>query len=278
MKSKINVELDQDKIQKIVYDMLVEFDRICKKNNLKYILYAGTLLGSVRHQGFIPWDDDIDVAMLRSDYDKFLEIVSEELSKEYFIQTTTTDKKSIYQFAKIRKNHSVFRERNVQSLDIHHGFYLDIFPLDKTEPNSLKYKLHHKVYQFLYRLNYYESSDLCRHNNKFVQQSKLGIRSIVRLIPLNMRNRFLKYYVSKNERKESEFVSHFTNGLYGDRYNRFLMRKDSMDSIIYNRFGSSIFPIPSDYDSILKQLYGDYMQLPDVEDRVSLHEVVEIKY
>ena len=77
------------KAQLIMLDMLIEFDAICKKHQLQYWLDSGTLLGAVRHQGFIPWDDDIDICMERNDYQKFIQICSQELSKEYFLQTKT---------------------------------------------------------------------------------------------------------------------------------------------------------------------------------------------
>jgi lipopolysaccharide cholinephosphotransferase len=79
-------------VQKVQLEILLEFDRICRKHGLKYLLFAGTLLGAVRHKGFIPWDDDIDVCMLRGDYERFLTVCKDELSAELFLQTTDTDR------------------------------------------------------------------------------------------------------------------------------------------------------------------------------------------
>src|SRR5699024_7471673 len=124
-------------VQKDQLDILIEFDRICKKNNIKYQLFAGTLLGAIRHKGFIPWDDDIDVCMLREDYEKFLNICNKDMKNEYFLQTYNSDTNYIMQFAKLRKNNTIFLERVTANCDIHHGVYIDIFPLDDVRPNTL---------------------------------------------------------------------------------------------------------------------------------------------
>ncbi len=117
-------------IQKEELRILIEFDRICRKHNIKYSLSYGTLIGAIRHQGFIPWDDDIDVGMLREDYEVFLEKGQKLLQSDLFLQTCYTDPKYPQVYAKIRKNNTSFVETTVKNIQMHHGIYIDVFPFD----------------------------------------------------------------------------------------------------------------------------------------------------
>ena len=140
-------------VQKVQLEILLEFDRICRKHGLKYLLFAGTLLGAVRHKGFIPWDDDIDVCMLRGDYERFLTVCKDELSAELFLQTTDTDREYPLQFAKLRKNNTRFVEKSMSDLKIHHGVFIDIFPLDNVMPHSFIGRFQQISLYVLHRIN-----------------------------------------------------------------------------------------------------------------------------
>ena len=132
------------KAQLIMLDMLIEFDAICKKHQLQYWLDSGTLLGAVRHQGFIPWDDDIDLSMPVEDYNKFLKIAKSELSSEIFLQTSQTDKNFKFDYIKLRSNKASiveFHEKDKQ-IKYHQGVFVDIFPMltiENTEENKKLY-------------------------------------------------------------------------------------------------------------------------------------------
>jgi lipopolysaccharide cholinephosphotransferase len=129
------------KAQLIMLDMLVEFDKICQKYNLKYWLDSGTLLGAIRHQGFIPWDDDIDISMPIEDYNKFISIAQDELSTDIFLQSTQTDNKFPFDYIKLRSNRAKIVEFHEKDRDIeyHQGVFIDIFPM-LTIPNGSFYK------------------------------------------------------------------------------------------------------------------------------------------
>lgn len=119
------------KAQLIMLDMLIEFDAICNKHQLQYWLDSGTLLGAVRHQGFIPWDDDIDLSMPVEDYNKFLKIANNELSGQLFLQTAQTDKNFRFDYIKLRSNKArivEFHEKDKQ-INYHQGVFIDIFPM-----------------------------------------------------------------------------------------------------------------------------------------------------
>lgn len=127
--------------QLIMLDMLVEFDAICTKHKLQYWLDSGTLLGAVRHEGFIPWDDDIDLSMPLEDYNKFQEIAKDELSDSIFFQTSKTDKAFQFDYIKLRSNRAKiveFHEKG-KNVEYHQGVFVDIFPM-LTVPNTKFYK------------------------------------------------------------------------------------------------------------------------------------------
>ena len=129
------------KAQLIMLDKLIEFDEICKKYNLNYWLDSGTLLGAVRHKGFIPWDDDIDISMPIEDYYRFKEIAQKELSSSIFFQTKKSDKEFKFDYIKLRSNRAKIIEFHENNKDIkyHQGIFVDIFPMI-TLPNETFYK------------------------------------------------------------------------------------------------------------------------------------------
>lgn len=118
------------KVQIEQLELAKEIKRVCEILNIPYFLDAGTLLGAIRHEGFIPWDDDLDMGMLRSAYDKFLKEAPAVLGEEYFLQTWHSDLNYGLPFAKLRKNNTVYKEEAAQNSGAHCGFYVDIFPYD----------------------------------------------------------------------------------------------------------------------------------------------------
>ena len=124
-------QLQKDQLKEIQLDLLKKFINACEKLNLEYYIIAGTLIGAIRHKGFIPWDDDIDVAMKRKDYNVFIKRAQEFLPQEdYFVQTSASDPEWPMNYCKLRNSKTTFVECSVKKLHINHGVYIDIFPLD----------------------------------------------------------------------------------------------------------------------------------------------------
>lgn len=130
-----NKEMNLRKLQLAELEILKDFIRVCNELKLTYFLDSGTLLGCIRHEGFIPWDDDIDVSMPREDYEIFLEKGQALLKREYFLQSYKTEPNYTLNFAKIRNSNTTFIESSVKDLNINHGIFIDIFPIDGYKPD-----------------------------------------------------------------------------------------------------------------------------------------------
>ena len=139
---------DLENMHKIQLNMLIEFDKICRRNNIKYILDAGTLLGAVRHKGFIPWDDDIDVRMLRDDYEKFCVVANKELPETMFFQNYKNDKGYPWMYSKIRMKGTKAVRIGQDRLNMEEGIYMDIFPCDGV-PDDNKKKKKHNIWKLM---------------------------------------------------------------------------------------------------------------------------------
>ena len=134
-------EKEIEKLKEVEFELLCEFDRVCRKNNLTYFLFGGSLLGAVRHGGFIPWDDDIDVVMPREDLNKLEKISHKVFDNKYFFQSSETEKGYPLMVAKLRKNGTIFEELAMTETQSHKGIFIDVFPLDKLDVSNEK-KIH----------------------------------------------------------------------------------------------------------------------------------------
>ena len=127
-------------LQKVEFDLFTCFAETCEKLNLPYFLVCGSALGAARHGGFIPWDDDLDVGMYRDDYNKFMELAPALLPKGIFLQNYNTDPKFPHMFANLRNSNTTYIEKRLAPLNINHGVYIDIFPLDGYPSNRFEQK------------------------------------------------------------------------------------------------------------------------------------------
>ena len=136
------------KVQLKELEILLEIKRICDNNNINYYLCFGTLLGAVRHKGFIPWDDDVDIYMKRDDYNRFLQVAPNQISKNFFIESSKFNSNFPRTFTKVKANGTIFLEKYFQSTGVHPGIWVDVFPLDslsKSSQKSLKFKIHNML-------------------------------------------------------------------------------------------------------------------------------------
>lgn len=282
MEAKDNTETLR-KVQMVQLELLLEFDRICKKHDIPYQLFAGTLLGSIRHKGFIPWDDDIDLAILREDYNKLLKIAPTELDGRYFLQTYETDKEYYKQSGRIRKNGTLMLQEIYEPFEIHHGIPISIMPLDNIEPDTLRGEWHRKIYQFTYnnlwRLNNARKIENCRRiDNKGKKAVRYILYGLSKIIPKTATDKCHTKISTLFNGKDTEYVSHLTNGATKKRFHAYKIRRKDFYDTIPGKFEGHDFPIPRKYDQVLSNLYGDYEALPPLKDRQPHHGVIDIDF
>lgn len=250
-----------------------EFTRICDKHKIPYFMIAGTLLGAVRHGGFIPWDEDMDFGMLRSDYERFLAACGEELDTgTYFLQTGETDPAYTYAFAKLRLNGTKIVEEIARDSYANNGIFIDIFPFDNVPDNRILKRLHERE-RYLWknmlavRLGYHNG----RRRAKILQ---VMLRLTSRLLPVKEIRRLKERAFTRYNRGLSKNVV-TAEGSY--RYDR---------EIIPRRFAEELRPIPfedtefytfASYEEYLTNMYGDYRKLPPVEQR-NKHAVLAVEF
>ncbi|WP_282806313.1 LicD family protein [Lactobacillus isalae] len=267
---------ERKKVQEYEITILEQFDKICKQYNLNYTVAAGTMIGAVRHKGFIPWDDDIDVYMLRKDFNKLREIAPKELPKNMFYQSHHTDSEYYYLFDKIRLNGTIFKETFLSNHNINHGVFIDVFPIDAISDNAFKSNWQYFRYRF-YRLGLmakYVNLDARKGKKKKVVQI---LQKLYAFADIN--NLYDKCERIANESLKLEGSTKFVRNLnsLGSDGKKETYSTNSFKNFHPTQFENSNFAISDNFDEMLTKLYGDYMQLPPAEDRKTRHDLKELK-
>ena len=266
MENKNNIK----SLQLICLEILKEIDRVCEKHNILYWLDSGSMLGAVRHNGFIPWDDDLDIKMYRDDYEKFLAVAPQELKKQYFLQTHQTDSEYPLFFAKVRKNNTFIDEKRYRRLKIHKGIYVDIFPVDKLGSNIKVAKKHCRklrVFYFFYLL--LERKVDTNTTDKYYLFFKI-IRFF--FIPLSFfKERFRKIFEKGLIKYNSTTDSRFIGSVSVLQSGKSIYEKEWFSGFFKHQFEDMEANIPIGYDEFLKSQYGDYMKLPPKEKQIPEH-------
>lgn len=274
------IDIDIRDVQLVELEILLEFDRICRKHNLQYQLFAGTLLGAIRHKGFIPWDDDIDVCMLRKDYDKFIGVCNEELDlKKYFLQTCFSDPRSIVQFAKLRKNNTVFINNIDNDTATHTGIYIDIFPMDNVKPDAISGGIQLLLFKFLYALTTSTIRErVLRAHNKITVLIRYSMYMVMKIIPKLFVDKAIQKTLVMFSGDKTKYVSHLTNGITRERFNRYLRESSTFYDTVEWEFEGCLLPVPANYHDVLTRNFGDYMTLPPEEERFPHHGIIKVQF
>ena len=253
-----------NELQQIEFDLFLCFDEICKKLDLKYFLLSGSALGAVRHGGFIPWDDDLDVGMYREDYNKFMELAPSMLPKEYFLQNYKTDPKTPFVFAKLRNSNTAFIETAISKFHMHHGIYIDIFPLDGY-PEKASAKKHLEIKKKIFQWKLHCGFDIPRRFRS------AAVSFVLRLLGYHKRlaktNARFEALISRYKVADSDIVCS-----HGNRYGaKDYMPKEIYGEGVYMTFEGVQARIPAKYDEYLTRLYGDWHTPPPMKEREVIH-------
>ncbi len=259
-----------DAIQKMQLAYLLEVDRICKKHHIKYFLGGGTLLGAIRHNGFIPWDDDADIMMLREDYDRFAEVAQQELPAGMTFQSGKTDKNCFYEFNKLRVENTIFATELAKNhTDINVGIAFDIFCHDKTANSRLGQKLHLAATLFTRALVLNKWNHRKADNGSRVQSAVTNF--FVRLLPLRFSYFLMNHTISFFKRKKN--AKYLYDGMGRNVYNG-CFSADILSEVTTHDFEGYQLPVPKKYDEYLTFLYGDYMEKAPLSTRLGCHEIL----
>lgn len=242
---------DMEILHNRMLQIAVEVDKICRENGWKCSLYGGSVIGAVRHNGFIPWDHDIDMCMPRKDYDKFLKYMLKNPNEKIFFSNYRSEKRYPNNWGKVRLNGTVFVEKELAPLkELHTGVFIDLHPIDNIFPAFLTVQV--RLSSFWSCVGKTKSGIYSgRSKKKIVYQlfswMPYSVINVFRGFSMKMFKPFHTRYTYK--------VAHPNNGIYP-------IEREIFEELIEHKFEDYIFYIPRNYDKFLSDRYGDYMKLP----------------
>lgn len=251
-----------DKLKQIQLNILDEFIEICDEHHFCYFALGGTALGSVRHRGFIPWDDDIDVGLSREDFEAFLNVAQAELPSGMFLQTFKTDENYPQCFAKIRASNTTFIEISSSNIDMNHGVYIDIFPLDgypEGVAGRLAFQLRDRILKMAVTGCYLLDESQDSWAKKMVK------RTVRKRIPYKRAVRELDEMYRQHSYRDSTTIGDLSFG------GSAIMPKAVFGNGVTGTFEGRSIRLPEKTDEYLTRLYGDYMTPPPPEKRIAHH-------
>lgn len=243
-------------------DLLAEFQRVCKKYSIRYFADGGTILGAIRHGGFIPWDDDIDIAMFRKDYE-ILCTHSDEFKHPYFFQTNDSDPGSLRGHAQLRNSNTTGALKCETDLWINQGIFIDIFPLDSVCDNAKEFEIHKKRIVRL-KSNAAHFGRWCTKPNGKIKRI---VKQIINLIPfpsemfLRLESKYYHCFEEECQRYNGIDTKNISLLSFNCTWDRLIRKRSLYKSVIIAPFEFMKVPIPIGYEEVLKNLYGDYHKI-----------------
>lgn len=267
MERRILTSEEFRRMQLVGLEVLTEVDRVCRKHNINYVIFCGTLLGAVRHKGYIPWDDDADIAMLREDYEKFKSVLYDINPDICFVQDHETDPEYRWGYTKVRRMGTTYIRLGQEHLNNKTGIFIDIFPLDDV-PKSIVGQVFQDFYCYCCRKVLW--SEVGKVNSKGVKKAWFSLLSH---IPVDRVFKWIDVYKKKSRNSTPNRVRNLLFPAIGKVYvhnpirERYGMPKKWFLERAEYEFEGHKFYGTKDYDAILRYTYRDYMTLPPEEKR-----------
>ena len=255
-----------EKLQKKNLELIINFKKFCQKSNLNFFLCGGGCIGAIRHHGFIPWDDDLDVFMLREDYEKLAKIESDE---NFYILRTNEKIFTGQSFTLVSDKNSTLIKKEQIGIKTPRGVSIDVFPLDGCPDSKIKQKLQ-MIYACLFLLF---TTRVVPKNHGIIP--KIFSKILLSIIPSDRLKfkiaRFCEKQMSKYKIKDCKYVKEFCAG---PKYMKNLYKKEIFESCVLKKFENTELPVPVGYDEYLKTAFGNYMQLPPENERINSHDII----
>lgn len=247
-----HISPDIKDIQKYILEELIAIDKVCREHNLRYYIIAGTMLGAIRHKGFVPWDDDADIALPREDYNILVKHANQWLPERYELVSGLQDPMYPYQFARIQDTHTTYILR--RNFNFVGGLPVDVFPLDGMTENTLSRKWHYLRYEIAKKLLYFSTVNPYKHGK--------GLRC---LLPLLLHKTVSQYWAHRHVNNVQRQFNYDRSALVADHDNspkRGILPKEVYGEPTPVEFEGHTLMGVQNPDAYLTHCYGNYMETP----------------
>ena len=267
MINKNFIEIEEQKT--LMLEIMDDIDAFCRENHIPYFLLGGSLIGAIRHEGYIPWDDDIDIAMLREDYNRFISLYSSKKSSRFKLLSLESDESYAYPFAKVIDVRTKLEEA-VDSPD-NLGIYVDVFPLDNCPASYDAACKFQKQVGILGGIRNIKAILIDKKRSVWKNVLLFLAKGIVRCVSKRTMSELIAKKVQKYNGLEAEYVAQLSGNVYGTKE---IWKKEWFEDIIDVKFEERYYMVPKEYHKVLMTTFGNYMQMPPEEKRVSHHAYV----
>ena len=263
-------EKDLKQLHTMLYQILAEIDRVCKRHDIPYFIQGGSAIGAFYNKGIVPWDDDVDVGMTRENYNRFLEVAPKELGAEYFLEWFGTESNTPFYFAKVKRNNTLFVEHIWKDMDIHHGIFVDIFPYDRVPNNKTLEKLHRFSVKFWVNCFMGKQIWLWKHCGKCQIEAPLpkswiscaAIRVVSSLLSRKAIYNKMCRVMGRYNNCETEYINIV-------RMPKDQIRRRYAENPVLMEFGGMMIPVPDNVEEYLRHHYPNLRPVLPVEEQVN---------